>query len=93
MHSAASWISTNSLLARYNLAALLVQGDREVLREAGRGMRMPAGAQNRMRRMPLEAVEPSRLFDKTERADTTALLALDDTAAAWETLLGDRLVQ
>ena len=72
-----SWITTNTLLARYNEAATLVQGE------------MPAGApamlaknpnaqmqiERRMRNMEIGSVEPRKLFSATERADKEALVA------------------
>ena len=72
-----SWITTNTLLARYNEAATLVQGE------------MPAGAaatlaknpnaqmqmERRMRNIELGSVDPAKLFSTTERADKDALVA------------------
>ena len=72
-----SWITTNTLLARYNEAATLVQGE------------MPAGApamlaknpnaqmqiERRMRNMEIGSVDPKKLFNATERADKEALVA------------------
>ncbi|HNQ73853.1 MAG TPA: DUF1800 domain-containing protein [Verrucomicrobiota bacterium] len=78
-----SWITTNTLLARYNQAALLVQGSgaarsggRRKPRQAGRGP-MPRP------RPPALQIEVTRLFSEAERREPGALIAA----------LGSRLFQ
>jgi uncharacterized protein (DUF1800 family) len=69
-----SWITTNNLLARYNDAAFLVQGDvsairgaqNNMMRPAARGMQM--GARGR-------AVAINRLLTPQERRDKDVLIA------------------
>jgi uncharacterized protein (DUF1800 family) len=72
-----SWITTNTLLARYNGAATLVQGN---LAAAAGGMianrpnaqRQPTRRFNQMR---VRAVDADELFTEDERADIAALIA------------------
>jgi uncharacterized protein (DUF1800 family) len=72
-----SWITTNNLLARYNEAALLVQGDTSML--AGTMMannpNANAIAGRRLQNVPLARVNVEKLFTEKERADKDALVA------------------
>jgi len=72
-----TWITTNTLLTRYNEAATLVSGDLAPL--AGMAFRKQ-GQQNaaltrRLEHSHIEAVSVTDLFTEQERADGTALLA------------------
>jgi uncharacterized protein (DUF1800 family) len=75
-----SWITTNNLLARYNEAAFLVQGDLSVLRGmnlggpnggGGAGMQL----QNRMQNLRAKTVDVNKLLTPEERSDKTKLVA------------------
>lgn len=72
-----TWITTNNLLARYNQAAVLVQGD---LSMAG-GMGLPNRPgmnrliENRLREIKPAPVELKRLFSEKERTNKDALVA------------------
>ena len=83
-----SWITTNTLLARYNEAATLVQGDLSVLAGINPGNRPnqnPAVAR-RIENARLGTVDVQRLFTDEERANKQALVA-----ALERRLLQDRL--
>jgi uncharacterized protein (DUF1800 family) len=72
-----SWITTNNLLARYNEAALLVEGDPTVLRGMALG---PKGGgnmmgPNRLRNTPLRKVEVERILTEEERKDKETLIS------------------
>jgi uncharacterized protein (DUF1800 family) len=72
-----SWITTNNLLARYNEAALLVQGDPSALRGMAMG---PNGAgnmqlQSRLADVRLRTVDVYKIFSEEERADKNKLVA------------------
>lgn len=78
-----SWITTNNLLARYNEAAILVQGDTTMIRAALNGA-VPAAAQkgtkamrvqNRLRNFQLETVDVEKILKPEERSDKNKLLA------------------
>lgn len=76
-----SWITTNNLLARYNEAAVLVQGDVSVIRgtlaganigkQAGGGMQL----QNRLQNLRLAKVDVEKILTEKERADKSKLIA------------------
>ncbi len=76
-----SWITTNNLLARYNEAAVLVQGDVSVIRgalaganigkQAGGGMQL----QNRLQNLRLTRVDVQKILTEKERADKSKLVA------------------
>ena len=73
-----SWITTNNLLARYNYAAFLVQGDMSVLR--GLNLGGPNGGGNMQMQNRLENVTPplldvDRILTEEERSDKTKLIA------------------
>ncbi len=75
-----SWITTNNLLARYNDAALLVEGDASVVRAMAMGFgngRAGAGpqAQNRLQNLRLRTVDVSQILTAEDRSDRTKLLA------------------
>jgi uncharacterized protein (DUF1800 family) len=73
-----SWITTNNLLARYNEAALLVEGDTSVLK--GLALGGPNGGAggmgpNRLRNLRLRSVDVEKLLSADQRKDKTALVA------------------
>jgi uncharacterized protein (DUF1800 family) len=71
-----SWITTNNLLARYNEASTLVQGDMSGA-TAGMFPNNPnAGMQieRRLRNMPIGKVDVTKLFTEAERRDKAALI-------------------
>jgi uncharacterized protein (DUF1800 family) len=75
-----TWITTNNLLARYNEAAVLVEGDTKMLAGMNLGLpnvnpNMMREVQNRMARMRPTRVEPGRIFNEKERTDKSALIA------------------
>jgi uncharacterized protein (DUF1800 family) len=71
-----SWITTNNLLARYNEAEALVQGN-----PAGAGQMFPNAPaangplQRRMQNVRIGTVDPSKLFTEAQRKDRDALVA------------------
>jgi uncharacterized protein (DUF1800 family) len=72
-----SWITTNNLLARYNEAATIVQGDMS-LAAGGMFPNNPAAnmqMERRLKNMPVGRVEVSKLFTENERANKEALIA------------------
>jgi uncharacterized protein (DUF1800 family) len=85
-----SWITTNNLLARYNQAAMLVQGDPSMLaglrRPGKQGGVMMEEAERRVRDLRLNGADATRLFTEAERADYQAL-----AAALQKRLLQDKL--
>src|SRR5437667_6977660 len=70
-----SWITTNNLLARYNEAATLVQGDMS-LASAGTFPNPAAGRiiERRLKEMPVGRVEVEKIFTDKERTDKEALI-------------------
>jgi uncharacterized protein (DUF1800 family) len=72
-----SWITTNTLLSRYNFAATLVQGDNSALAGmAGNRRMMPMQDTNRPRRnMRRSTVNVEKIFTAQERTDKAALIA------------------
>jgi uncharacterized protein (DUF1800 family) len=70
-----SWITTNNLLARYNQAATLVQGDTS-LASGGFPNNPVANMQieRRLRNARVGAVDAGKLFTEKERTDKEALL-------------------
>ncbi len=69
-----SWITTNNLLARYNEAATLVQGDASVLAGAMFTPRPDSAAGGRpFRGLLLQGVEADKLFTEAERQSPEAL--------------------
>jgi uncharacterized protein (DUF1800 family) len=73
-----SWITTSNLLARYNDAALLVEGDTSALRGMALGPNAAAAnpqVQNRLQNLRLRTVDVNQLLTEDERADKTKLIA------------------
>lgn len=76
-----SWITTNNLLARYNEAAVLVQGDVSVIRgelaAAKAGKKGDGGMQlqNRLQNLRLTRVDVEKILTEKERADKSKLVA------------------
>lgn len=83
-----SWITTNNLLARYNEAATLVQGDMSaasgLILAKNPGVNM--AVERRLRNMPVRSVDVSKLFTEEERTSKEALIA-----ALEKRLLQDKL--
>jgi uncharacterized protein (DUF1800 family) len=72
-----AWITTNTLLARYNEAALLAEGDASML-AASVEAKKPEQAkriQNKLRHTRVGGVDVAKLVGDTERGDKDALLA------------------
>jgi uncharacterized protein (DUF1800 family) len=73
-----SWITTNNLLARYNEAALLVQGDTSML-SAAMLKRNPkansAQMEKRLKNVKMGAVQVEKVVTEKERTDKEALVA------------------
>ncbi len=72
-----SWITTNNLLARYNEAALLVQGDTSVLRGLAVGPNAAGNMQlqNRLADVRLRTVDVFKILTEDERKDKDKLVA------------------
>lgn len=72
-----SWITTNTLLMRYNLAAALVSGDWSALASAGARTATPSARrfENRLRQFRAGGPDLNRLFTESERRDKDAFLA------------------
>jgi len=73
-----SWITTNNLLARYNESAMLVLGDKSMLRGMNVGKaKQPANKkmQRRLDNVSLAAVSPEKILTEEERKNKDALLA------------------
>ncbi|MDB6023300.1 MAG: hypothetical protein JWQ04_3157 [Pedosphaera sp.] len=76
-----SWITTNNLLARYNEAAILVQGDTQMLRATltGANLGLPQAAnmmiQNRLQNVRLNSVDVAKILTEEERTNKDKLLA------------------
>jgi hypothetical protein len=71
-----SWITTNNLLARYNQAAVLVQGDMSAA--AGTLTNNPGVnmmVERQLRNTPVGKADPEKLFSEHERSDKDALVA------------------
>jgi uncharacterized protein (DUF1800 family) len=72
-----SWITTNNLLARYNQAATLVQGD---MTGVGASLTKNPNAnmmvERRMRNVRVGGVEVAKLFTEDERSNIEALIAV-----------------
>jgi uncharacterized protein (DUF1800 family) len=72
-----AWITTNTLLMRYNESAVLAEGDSSVLagmvtaKKPGQGQRV----QNRLQKMRLGGVNVEKILNEKERADKEALVA------------------
>jgi uncharacterized protein (DUF1800 family) len=72
-----SWITTNTLLARYNQAATLVEGDLSEFAGMAMGKNPNANMQieRRMQNARLGAVDVEKLFTEKDRANQNALVA------------------
>jgi uncharacterized protein (DUF1800 family) len=72
-----SWITTNTLLARYNEAATLVQGELAPLAGAAMANRAKQNAnlERRLANARLPGVNAARLFPESQRANADTLLA------------------
>ena len=73
-----SWITTNNLLARYNEAALLVEGDPTVLRGMAFGPNGGGGAgaaRGQLRGFRFPAVNVEKILTDEQRSDKTKLVA------------------
>jgi hypothetical protein len=74
-----SWITTNNLLARYNEAALLAQGDMTVMRGVDLGGKGGGGGgmqlQNRLQSTAAGPVDVARILTEEERRDKDKLMA------------------
>ena len=83
-----SWITTNNLLARYNEAATLVQGDMSsmsgLMLAKNPGVNM--AAERRLRNTPVHSVDVEKLFSEEERTNKEKLIP-----ALEERLLQDKL--
>lgn len=71
-----SWITTSTLLARYNEAATLVQGDLSGVAGAGLANRpqMNQAIERRLQNARLGAVDAQKLFSEADRASGDALV-------------------
>jgi len=73
-----AWITTNNLLARYNEAAMLAQGDMAIAAAMATGPDRNPGRtrqiQNRMRNMRAGGVNVDRILTDEERADKNKLI-------------------
>jgi uncharacterized protein (DUF1800 family) len=83
-----SWITTNNLLARYNEAATLVQGDMSsmsgLMLAKNPGVNM--AAERRLRNTPVHSVDVEKLFTEEERTNKEKLIS-----ALEQRLLQDKL--
>jgi uncharacterized protein (DUF1800 family) len=71
-----SWITTNNLLARYNEAATLVEGDlRPALSAFSNNPNLNRQVERRMRTARTASAEVRKLFTENERSDKEALIA------------------
>lgn len=72
-----SWITTNTLLARYNEAAVLIQGDMSMVAGAALGKRPNVSRviDRRLQNVNAGGVQVQKLFTELERADKPALVA------------------
>jgi uncharacterized protein (DUF1800 family) len=74
-----SWITTNNLLARYNQAAMLAQGDSAIAASLATGpAKNPARVkqiQRRMQNMRIGGVDVEKIFTEQERSDKEMLIA------------------
>jgi uncharacterized protein (DUF1800 family) len=73
-----SWITTNTLLARYNEAAVLVRGDTSMAAGASLAANRPNMTQvfeRRLNNPRMKGVEVDKVFPENERADKQTLIA------------------
>jgi len=83
-----AWITTNNLLARYNEAAALVQGDLSIVAGMAdtKNPQMAKRMQNRLRNYRVGGVNVEKIFPEQERTDQNVLLT-----ALEQRLLQDKL--
>jgi uncharacterized protein (DUF1800 family) len=72
-----AWITTNNLLARYNEATALVQGDLSTVSSMAQAKNpnQTRAMQNRLERVRIEGVNVDRIFTEHERTDKESLIA------------------
>jgi uncharacterized protein (DUF1800 family) len=72
-----AWITTNNLLARYNEAATLVQGDTSIAASLAdaKNPNQARRIQNQMKNLRKGGVKAEKLLNEQERADKNALVA------------------
>ena len=70
-----AWITTNTLLNRYNEAALLVQADPSVLPKMGKGKNDSRQMRNRMRNFRKGGVNVDKILRPEDRSDHDRLVA------------------
>ncbi|HMP82976.1 MAG TPA: DUF1800 domain-containing protein [Verrucomicrobiota bacterium] len=72
-----TWITTNNLLARYNQAAALVQGDYSGMSGANFAKKPGQGdrAEKVLKKIRPQAADVGKIFTEKERTDKTALVA------------------
>ncbi len=72
-----AWITTNNLLARYNEATALVQGDLSAVSRMAQAKNpnQTRAIQNRLERMQMDGVDVEKIFTGPERSNKEALVA------------------
>jgi hypothetical protein len=72
-----AWITTNTLLTRYNESAVLAEGDSSSLAGIATGKKgqQAQRVQNRLSKMRLGGVNVEKILTEEERSDKAALLA------------------
>lgn len=74
-----AWITTNNLLARYNQAAMIAQGDKEVAASLATGpVKNPTKVkqiQRRMQNLRIGGVDVAKILTEQERSDKEMLIA------------------
>ncbi len=72
-----SWITTNTLLSRYNEAATLIQGDLQPVAAGLSGKRPNAGRrlERRLAQIRIGGADVDKLFTEEERTDIGALIS------------------
>jgi uncharacterized protein (DUF1800 family) len=94
-----SWITTNNLLARYNEAAILAQGDVNMLRTTLAGLGIGGGQanggngnamQNRLRFARLGSVDAEKILTAEERSDKKKLVAALERRLLQSALRGEQ---
>jgi uncharacterized protein (DUF1800 family) len=89
-----AWITTNNLIARYNQAALIAQGDVSVASNLAVGPnKNPARVkqmQNRMRNMRVGGVDVNKILTEEERTNKELLIAALEKRLLQASLAGQR---
>ncbi len=72
-----AWITTNNLLARYNEATALVQGDLSTVSgmAQAKNPNQTRAIQNRLERLQIDGVNVGKIFTEEERSNKEALIA------------------